>query len=659
MPPELESSYPLLTSLASPHDVKEMDGEALNALGSEIRKFIIESVTRTGGHLGAGLGVVELTLALFAEFDFNERDKLVWDVGHQCYPHKLLTGRAAQFGTMRQWQGLSGFPDPKESPYDTVKTGHGGTSISTAMGFALAWRGQPENSRRKAVAVIGDGSLQEGNAYEALNHGGTFKDLNLVVVLNDNSMSISPSVGAMSAYLSRVRSSTWLNDRLNTIQRSIKRIPRIGDEVEDVLQRWYHSLQGIIPHHTLGIIFEEFGFFYYGPIDGHDVEGLRQAFQATHWMRRPVLIHVVTKKGRGYKDDVPETTCYHAAPPSKVVTAGAQKEYPEQGGPSFTAAFADQVIAMAERDPRVIVLTAAMLEGTGLVKVQQRFPERCLDVGMAEQHAVSLAAALALAGHRPICAIYSTFLQRAYDQVFQEVALQRARVLFCLDRGGVVGSDGATHNGVFDIAYLRCLPNFTLMAPRDTGELVQMMELAGTCEGPVAIRFPRGAGVRPEAQLPHVPFRVGEAERVAEGADGCLLAYGPMTYVALAVRQSIQDTTGRTLAVINARFAKPLDERLIATELARQPVVFTLEDHVVAGGFGAAVAEFALAHRGGDIDANRLQILGLPDRFIDHGERGQQLADAELSVAALTERVRARLEPVAPPVRPVRLVTGS
>ncbi len=653
----LDTAYPLLDSLRSPHDVRDMDSDGLRALAAELRAFIIESVTRTGGHLGAGLGVVELTLALFAEFDFNQRDKLVWDVGHQCYPHKLLTGRAARFGTLRQWGGLSGFPDPQESPYDTVKTGHGGTSISTAMGFALAWQGQPGDGERKAVAVIGDGSLQEGSAYEALNHGGAYDDLNLVVVLNDNNMSISPSVGAMSAYLSRARSSTWLNDRLRTIQRAIKRIPRIGDEVEDVMERWYHSLQGIIPHHALGIIFEELGFFYYGPIDGHDVDALRNAFRATRWMRRPVLIHAVTRKGMGYKDDVPEVTCYHAAPPSKLVSAGTAVEYPEQGGPTFTAAFAAQAMAMAERDPRVIVLTAAMLEGTGLVAMQERYPLRCLDVGMAEQHAVALAAGLALAGRRPICAIYSTFLQRAYDQLFQEVALQRAPVLFCLDRGGVVGSDGATHNGVFDIATLRCLPNFTLMAPRDTGELAQMMDLALTVDGPVAIRFPRGAGARPDAQLPHQAFAVGEAERAADGSDGCIIAYGPMTYAALEVRRRILAASGRTLAVINARFAKPLDARLIGTELARQPVSFTLEDHARAGGFGAAVAELALGELKGQVEPGRIEMLALPDRFIDHGDRTQQLADAGLDLDQLTDRITARLDAVAP-TPPVRLVTG-
>jgi 1-deoxy-D-xylulose-5-phosphate synthase len=650
-----DSAYPLLDALAQPDDVKDMDSDGLRALAAEIRAFIIESVTRTGGHLGAGLGVVELTLALFAEYQFNQRDTLVWDVGHQCYPHKILTGRRDRFATLRQWQGLSGFPDPAESPFDTVKTGHGGTSISTAMGFALAWRGAPEHAGRKAVAVIGDGSLQEGNAFEALNHGGSYKDLELVVVLNDNNMSISPSVGALSEYLSRVRSSTWLNARLRTIQGAIRRIPRIGDDVEDVLHRWYHSLQGIIPQHALGIIFEELGFFYYGPIDGHDIDALRHAFRATHWMRRPVLIHVVTRKGRGYKDDVPEATCYHAAS-GKLPANATPLEYPDQGGPSFTAAFAEHAAAMAERDPRVRVITAAMLEGTGLTGLHERRPEQCLDVGMAEQHAVGLAAGLALAGYRPICAIYSTFLQRAYDQLFQEVALQRARVMFCLDRGGLVGADGATHNGVFDIAYLRCLPNFVLMSPRDTGELVQMMELGATCDGPTAIRFPRGSGVRPDAQHPHAPFAVGEAERLADGDAGCIVAYGPLVYAGLEIRRRILEESGVRLAVVNARFAKPLDERLLADELRRQPIVFTLEDHVRAGGFGSAVLELARSRP--DLDANRIEILALPDRFIDHGQRPEQLALAGLTIDQLTERIAARVARMSRGT-PVRLVTSG
>jgi 1-deoxy-D-xylulose-5-phosphate synthase len=644
----MPDEYPLLAALESPDQLRGMDTPLLYRIAEEVRAFIIESVTRTGGHLGAGLGVVELTLALYAEYRFNERDKLIWDVGHQCYPHKLLTGRRDGFASLRQWGGMSGFPDPAESAYDTVKTGHGGTSISTAMGYALAWRGRPEDGERKAVAVIGDGSLQEGNAYEALNHGGTYRDMNVVVVLNDNNMGIGPTVGAMSKYLSRVRSSTWLNDRLHAVQRAIKQIPGIGDHVEDVLQRWYHSFQGVIPQHAMGIIFEELGFFYYGPIDGHDIDALREAFRDTQWMRRPVLIHAVTQKGRGYMDDVPEDTCYHAAPGTER-RRSPLVEYPRQGGPSFTAAFADKAIELAERDERVVVLTAAMLEGTGLKKFQKLFPERCIDVGMAEQHAVSLAAGLALAGHRPICAIYSTFLQRAYDQLFQEVALQKAPVMFCLDRGGVVGNDGATHNGVFDIAYLRCLPDFVLMAPRDTVELGRCMELASGHDGPTAIRFPRGSGVLPDHCLPSRPFAVGRGERVADGGDGCILAYGPMVYAALEVRRRIAEQLGRELAVVDARFAKPLDEELIGVEVERQPIVFTLEDHVLAGGFGSAVAEHVLAeHR---TRAARLYHLALPDRFIDHGARAEQLGSAQLDVESLTRRISSRLETLSPPVR--------
>jgi len=640
--------YPLLDALASPAQLRGMDTALLYRLADETRSFIIDSVTRTGGHLGAGLGVVELTLALFAEYRFNDRDKLVWDVGHQCYPHKILTGRMDDFPSLRQWQGMSGFPDPKESPFDTVKTGHGGTSISTATGFALAWRGKAEDSGRKAVAVIGDGSLQEGNAYEALNHGGTYRDMNLVVVLNDNNMGISPSVGAMSKYLSRVRSSTWLNDRLHSLQKAIVQIPGVGEAVEDVMQRWYHSFQGVIPQHAMGIIFEELGFFYYGPIDGHDIDALRDAFRATQWMQRPVLIHAVTTKGRGYMDDVPEDTCYHAAPGTQKSSAPSV-EYPGQGGPSFTSAFADKAIELTERDDRVVVLTAAMLEGTGLKKLQKVSPEKCLDVGMAEQHAVSLAAGLALAGQRPICAIYSTFLQRAYDQLFQEVALQNAPVVFCLDRGGVVGADGATHNGVFDISYLRCLPNFVLMAPRDTIELARCMDLAIAHDGPTAIRFPRGAGMHPDRCLASRPFSIGRGERVAEGDCGAILAYGPMVYVALEARRRVLEETGRQLAVVDARFAKPLDNELIGNELAVQPVVFTLEDHVLAGGFGSAVSEFA--HAAMRQRASRLHHLAIPDLYVDHGSRVQQLESAGLGLDDVVRRVTQRLGEAETPVR--------
>ncbi|MFN8643728.1 MAG: 1-deoxy-D-xylulose-5-phosphate synthase [Candidatus Binatia bacterium] len=613
MTTDADPRYPILDALGAPEDVKDMDAEGLRALAGDLRRFIIDSVTRTGGHLGAGLGVVELTLALFAEYQFNERDKLVWDVGHQCYPHKLITGRRAGFATLRQWQGLSGFPDPAESPYDTVKTGHGGTSISTAMGFALAWRGRAADADRKAVAVIGDGALQEGNAFEALNHGGAYRDLELVVVLNDNNMSISPSVGALSAYLSRVRSSTWLNQRLRTIQGAIRRIPGIGDDVEDVLQRWYHSLQGIIPHHALGIIFEELGFFYYGPIDGHDIDALRTAFRATRWMRRPVLIHAVTCKGRGYKDDVPEATCYHAASGNLTPSATTTAEYPRQGGPTFTAAFAQHAEVMLTRDPRRRphrrdARRHRPHQGPGA------FPERVLDVGMAEQHAVALAAGLALAGHRPIAAIYSTFLQRAYDQLFQEVALQKAPVLFCLDRAGLVGNDGATHNGVH-IAYLRCLPNFVLMAPRD------------------ARRADGDDGFRRQRRRPHrdsLPARQRRgrrwptAARAARARPRRTTRRGQRRLPARLRADGLRRSGGAPAGTGGKRSHPRGGQRALRQAARRAP------DHrrsgrpaggvhargpAVAGGFGSAVSPV----RARRSRRQRVEVFALPDQFIDHG----------------------------------------
>ena len=602
--PPCEEPAPLLPQIDSPARLKRLGNHDLARLAAEMRRFLVDSVGRTGGHLGAGLGVVELTLALHAEFEFNDRDKIVWDVGHQAYPHKLLTGRQSGFETLRRWEGMSGFPDPAESPYDTVKTGHGGTSISTAMGFALSWERRNAELRRHAVAVIGDGSLQEGSAYEALNHAGSFERLPLIVVLNDNGISISPSVGALDKALAPLRS---------------------GGTADDAEQ--------------VRLFFEELGFSYFGPLDGHNIERLRLAFQTLRHWPRPAFVHVVTRKGRGYRDDVPERTGYHAVS-GAAAAVDVGPEYPEQGGPSFSKMFAEHAEEMVLRDPRVHVITAAMLEGTGLVDLHERHPDRCHDAGMAEQHAVGLAAGMALAGERPICAIYSTFLQRAYDQVFQEVALQKAKVLFCMDRGGLVGSDGATHNGVFDLAYLRCLPNFMLMAPRDGGELVQMMDLADAWDGPVGIRFPRGSGAAPDRQLPHRPFELGQAEEVADGDAGVILAYGTMTYVALEVRRRIAAETGRQIAVVNARFAKPLDEELIGAHWRQQPFVVTLEDHAIAGGFGAAVAELGASGRIGRVDASRLRILGIPDRFIDHGERIQQLASVGLDTTSVARSVR-------------------
>lgn len=594
----------ILAGISSSADLDRLSDAQLTDLCAEMRSFLIDSVSKTGGHLGAALGVVELTVALHAEFAFNLYDRIVWDVGHQTYPHKLLTGRAARFATLRQSGGLSGYPDPQESSYDTVKSGHGGTSISTALAFALAWKAQRADPSRRAVAVIGDGSLQEGSAYEALNHAGSLPDVPLIIVLNANGMAIGPSVGAVHRALERVKSAA--------------------------------SKTGV------RTLVRQLGFRYLGPVDGHDLAALRRTLRVAHQRPGPVLVHVVTRKGRGYREGAAEPTCHHAVA-TPAAPGNTFSEYPHQTGPTFSSAFAAQAQRMLETDPRAIVISAAMLDGTGLAAVHARYPERCIDVGMAEQHAVALSAGMALAGQRPICAIYSTFLQRAYDQLFQEVALQRARVLFCIDRAGLVGSDGATHHGIFDIGYLRCLPHFLLMAPRDSGELARMMMLARAWDGPVAIRYPRGASVSPEHSPAPTALHIGRAERLADGTDGCVLAYGPVVYTALELRRRVLAQSGRSLAVINARFAKPLDARMIEREWTRQPVLFTLEDHVTACGFGSAVAELGMTRLRDRVDLRRLCPLGLPDHFIDHAERSEQLAAAGLDLAGLEARMMVRL----------------
>jgi len=577
-------------------DLRHQGSVALRDCAGRVREFLLETIPVVGGHLGAGLGVVELTVALHSVFDFAERDTLVWDVGHQCYPHKVLTGRASSFDSLRRSGGLSGFPDPAESEYDTVKTGHGGTSISTAFGFAVRNARRGWNTRR-AVAVIGDGALQEGNAFEALNHAGTFERLGLIVVLNDNGMAISRSVGAMG--------------------RAFARPPLVGRR------------------HAAADLADLFGFAYVGPVDGHDIDALRAALRRARFHRAPVLVHAITEKGRGAAGAEADRTRVHAVAGRRAVVSDAA-EYPLQDGPTFTAAFGETACAIAAADERVVAVTAAMTDGTGLGEFASRFPERFFDVGMAEQHAVALAASMALAGLRPLCCIYSTFLQRAFDQLFQEVALQNAPVIFCVDRAGLVGNDGATHNGVFDIAFTRCLPNFTVLAPRDTGDLARMIAQAVTsATGPVLIRYPRGQSRRVEARVSsRGGLGLDRGEVLIDGDDGCILSIGPMAYTALEARRHAQRTMGKHLAVVDARSAKPLDFDLIAAQLRRQPVVFTVEDHVQAGGFGSAVSELAATMTTGRVAP--IIPLALPDRFIDHGERAQQLRAAGLDVAGVT-----------------------
>ncbi len=641
----------LLDTISGPEDLKKLTAEQLPTLAEEIRAIIKDFTKVTGGHIGSGLGVVELTIALHYLFDLKTRDRLIMDVGHQCYPHKILTGRRDEMYSIRQLDGISGFPDPAESHYDLVKTGHGGTSVTTAIGMAVAFKNAGVADKRRVIAMIGDGGIQEGVALEALNHGGSFDNLPLTIILNDNEHGIGPTVGALRKYFSRIRS----GEIYRTAKRKFKRLvlameetsPLVGRLTYDVADRVKSGVQHLLPNINPGELFEALGYFYYGPIDGHDMPTLLEALHTCSTFKRPVVLHVITTKGKGYSYKK-DRLGYHAGKPSKTITAHLPKEFSRQGGPAYTNVFLDEAIQMAREDNRVTALTAAMLEGTGLIKFQQEFPDRCFDVGMAEQHAVGMAQGLALAGQKPICAVYSTFMQRAVDQIFQEIALINTPIMMCLDRAGLVGPDGATHNGVFDISYCRMFPNMVVMAPRDGSELRAMMRLAASHPGPTAIRYPRASAPAPEQELPGAEFGVGQAETLVDGEDGCLLAYGAMVYPALDVAQALLDRHGARLAVVNARFAKPLDGEALAREFERQPMIFTMEDHVRAGGFGSAVLEHANNH---GLDAGKLKIFAIEDLWIDHGQRIEALAKAGLDVASLIARVERALLPCLFPLK--------
>ncbi len=633
--------YDFLDHIHTPQDLKKLSRQELPKLAEEIRAYIREFTGHTGGHIGSGMGVVELTIALHYLFEFEKKDALILDVGHQCYPHKILTGRRSQMFTIRQKGGLSGFPDPKESAYDRVKVGHGGTSLTTALGMAVGFQNEGYNDKRKIVALIGDGALQEGVALEALNHGGSFDKLPLLMVLNDNEHGIGPAVGALSKYFSKVRAGTIYRHARDNVKRLLdsmeRQVPSVGRLAKDVVKHVKTSMHGLLPAVHPGILFEELGYFYYGPIDGHDLPTLLEALEDCKRLEQPVVLHCITEKGRGYAQE-DDRLGYHAGKPSKSITNGIPKEFSIQGGPAYTDVFLDEALELAREDKRIVTITAAMLEGTGLIKFLKEFPDRCYDVGMAEQHAVGMAQGLALSGQKPICAVYSTFMQRAIDQLFQEIALINTPVLFCLDRAGLVGPDGATHNGVFDIAYCRMLPNMVVMAPRDGGELRSMMRLGLEHPGPCAIRYPRTQ--TPLKEHPVRNFKIGEAELLQNGQAGCLFAYGAMVYPALDAAQIILKRHGVQLAVVNARFAKPLDQRTLEREFSRQPRIFTLEDHVLSGGFGSAVLEYANQL---GLESTKLEIIAIGDHFVDHSQRSEALASASLDVESIVQRVEKSL----------------
>jgi 1-deoxy-D-xylulose-5-phosphate synthase len=595
-----------LQKISSSSDLKQLTRQQLPELAAEIREMIVEVVSKSGGHLASSLGAVELAIAIHYVFD-TPRDKIIWDVGHQAYAHKIITGRAKQFPGLRKHGGLSGFTRRSESPYDTFTTGHSSTSISAALGIACA--NQLNGLSSKVVAVIGDGSMTAGLAYEALNQAGDLhKDL--VVILNDNDMSISPNVGAISSLLSR----TFSGQRLQTWRKEfgefLRSLPKIGGNIYQWAKRSEESLKTFI---TPGMLFEAFNFDYFGPINGHNLNHLISILSNIKKLHDPVLLHVTTKKGKGYPQAEQNPVYFHGVGCFDIETGNSTA--PQCAGQSYTQIFGDFMVRLAEKNDKIIAVTAAMPEGTGLSSFAERFPDRFFDVGIAEQHGVTFAAGLSTEGFRPVVAIYSTFLQRAYDQIIHDVCIEKLPVIFAIDRGGVVGEDGPTHHGQFDLSYLRSLPNMVVMAPMDGNELQRMMLTALNHDGPIALRYPRGGSTEIELEPVPTPIAIGKAQVLTRGSDLLILAIGYMVQESLKACR-ILEKQDIHCTVVNCRFVKPLDAELIVSLAEAIPRILTVEENALQGGFGSAVLEL-LSDRG--ISPLRIKRLGIPDRFIEHG----------------------------------------
>ena len=598
----------ILETINSPADLKKLPASRLPDVAAELRQMIIETCAENGGHLAPCLGVVELTIALHRVFNTPD-DKIIWDVGHQAYAHKILTGRRDRFSTLRTLNGISGFPKRGESQHDSFDVGHSSTSISAATGFAAAR--DLDGRKNKVLAVIGDGSMTGGIAYEAMNHAGHL-DKDMVIILNDNEMSIAENVGALSNFLSRTSSSEFVHRFKKDVESFLKRVD-VGKGVLHIARKIEDSFKGFF---TPGMLFEAFGFDYIGPIDGHDLPMLIETLESVKKFDDAVLIHVLTKKGKGYKPAEDNPSLFHGVGPFEIKTGKVLKG--KGGAASYTAIFGSALCKLAAEDDRITAITAAMPDGTGLSGFAKEFPERFFDVVIAEQHAVTFAAGLAAEGLRPVFAVYSSFLQRAYDQVFHDVCLQNLPVTFAIDRGGVVGSDGPTHHGAFDLSYLRHLPNITLMAPKDENELQHMLATAINLGQPAAIRYPRGNGygVPLDQTLHSIP--VGQAEVLRNGADGALLALGSMVIPALEAAAVLEDQHGIRLTVVNARFVKPLDAELILDLAGKHSSLVTIEENALQGGFGSAVLELLEEH---NLSGTRVLRLGYPDSYIPQGEQ--------------------------------------
>lgn len=586
-------------------DIKNLSSQELKQLAKEIRARLIEVTSNTGGHLAPNLGIVEITLALHYVYNFPE-DKLVWDVGHQAYVHKLLTGRNENFETLRQWMGVSGFPKRSESVYDDFGVGHASTSISAGVGFAVAR--DLKHKYNNVIAVIGDGAMTGGMAFEAMNHASHL-GTKMTIILNDNEMSIDPNVGGMSQYLTRMRSDPGYNRMKEDVEYMLKRIPNIGPKMADIADRLKDSVKHML---VLGNFFEELGIKYLGPVNGHDVDELIRVLENSKQFDHPVLIHCITEKGKGYGPAEAHPEKFHGVGPFEIATGASKKK---SSNPSYTDVFAKTLVDLAKKDSRIVGVTAAMASGTGMNQMAQVCPKRMIDVGIAEEHATTMASAMALDGLKPVVAIYSTFLQRGYDQVIHDCALQNAPVVFALDRAGLVGADGPTHHGVFDLSYLRTVPDMTIMAPKDEPELQNMLYSALNYDRLVALRYPRGSGAGHALVEEYTMIEYGKAEVIRDGQDATIFAIGSMVMPAIETAERLQ-AQGLEVGVVNARFAKPLDRDCLFAKAEGGKLIVTMEENILAGGFGSGVME-ALMDEG---HTNRVLRFGIPDAFVPHGD---------------------------------------
>ncbi|MFB2833568.1 1-deoxy-D-xylulose-5-phosphate synthase [Floridanema evergladense] len=621
-----------LSEITHPNQLHGLSIHQLKQIAQQIREKHLQTVATSGGHLGPGLGVVELTLGLYQTLDLD-RDKVIWDVGHQAYPHKMVTGRYNNFHTLRQKDGVAGYLKRCESKFDHFGAGHASTSISAALGMALARDLKGENF--KVVAIIGDGALTGGMALEAINHAGHLPKTNLLIVLNDNEMSISPNVGAISRYLNKMRLSDPVQFFTDNLEEQFKHLPFVGESLSPEIDRIKEGMKRLaVP--KVGAVCEELGLTYMGPVDGHDLEELISTFKQAHKHSGPVLVHVATVKGKGYEMAEKDQVGYHAQNPFNLAT-GKPIPSSKPKPPAYSKVFAHTLVKLAENNPKIVGITAAMATGTGLDKLQAKLPKQYIDVGIAEQHAVTMAAGLACEGMRPVAAIYSTFLQRGYDQVVHDVCIQKLPVFFCMDRAGIVGADGPTHQGMYDIAYLRCLPNIVLMAPKDEAELQQMIVTGiDYTDGPIAMRYPRGNGYGvPLMEEGWESLPIGKAEVLRQGDDVLLLGYGSMVYPAMQAAEILSEH-GIEATVVNARFVKPLDRELILPLAKQIGRVVTLEEGCVMGGFGSAVAEAMLDH---NVLVPVIRV-GVPDILVDHATPNESMAELGLTPPQIAERVR-------------------